>query len=258
VLAHGVAVPPDWLGRQVFAFQPHATHFVAPVTEVVPIDLPASTAVLLPTMETATNLLLDGQPLLGERVVVLGQGVVGLLTTALLARFPLGDLVTVEPVALRREVSAVLGARASVTPEAASDAWWIDRFGQGRADLVYELSGHSAALNGALTAAGYAGRVIVGSWYGQAPVSLALGGRFHRSKITVQASQVSHLAPALTGRWSKQRRLSLAAAQLARVPVGQLISHTLPFHQAAAAFELLDCRPESALQVVLHYGDADA
>jgi len=113
VLAAGDGVDPEWLGRNVFAFQPHASAFAVPVADAVavPAGLPAERAVLLAAMETAVNLILDGRPLYGERVVVLGQGTVGLLATALLAAFPLERLVAVEGHPLRAEAARRLAPR---------------------------------------------------------------------------------------------------------------------------------------------------
>ena len=257
VVARGPSVGPEWHNRLVFAFQPHATHFVAPVANVVPIDFEPRLAVLLPSMETAVNLVLDGRPLVGERVVVVGQGVVGLLTTALLNRFPLNDLVVVEPLPSRQEWARCFGAREAGGPPDVGGGWLNERLGDERADLVYELSGNPAALNLAIEATGYAGRVVIGSWYGQASSSLSLGGRFHRSKMSLVASQVSHLAPGLTGRWSKGRRLTTAVAHLRTLQPDRLITHEIAFAEVATAFQLLDERPDEALQVVLRYNDAE-
>ena len=109
----GAGVDAGWLGRRVFSFQPHASAFVAGVDDVFAVpDGPAgSLAALFASQETAVNLVLDGRPLLGERVVVVGQGVVGLLTTALLARFPLQALAAVESDPARAALARQLGAR---------------------------------------------------------------------------------------------------------------------------------------------------
>ena len=258
VEALGPAVEPAWLGRTVFAFHPHASHLLAAPGELHPIDGAPEAAAFLPNVETAVNLLLDGRPLIGEQIVVFGQGVVGLLTTALLARLPLGGLVTVEPLARRREWSRALGATASLDagapglPERVAAA-----FGpapaEPAADLVYELSGNPAALDQALAVAGYSSRVVVGSWYGRKPVTLDLGGRFHRSKIRLIASQVSRIAPALSGRWTTARRLRLAQALLPAIQPARLITHEFPLDRAAEAYRLLDERPADALQVILRY-----
>ncbi len=256
----GPGVATDWFGRLVFAFQPHQRCFVAPVTALHPLpdDVPPERAVLLPNMETAVNLLMDGAPLIGERVVVLGQGVVGLLTTALLARFPLAALVTFDRYPLRRQMGLDLGATLSLDPLAA-DAIETARAHLGAqgfydgADLTYEVSGNPQALDLALHLTGFAGRVILGSWYGTKRATLDLGGRFHRSRIRLISSQVSTLAPEHTARWDKARRLDVAWQMLRDLPPIAWITHRIPFDQAEQAYRLVDEHPEEALQVVLTY-----
>ena len=118
VIAAGADVEPGWKGRLVFAFHPHESHFLARPDELMPVpgDLSPEEAVFLPNMETAVNFVMDGAPLIGEKVVVFGQGIVGLLTTSLLARLPLDDLITLDTHPLRREASRSLGAQASLDP----------------------------------------------------------------------------------------------------------------------------------------------
>jgi threonine dehydrogenase-like Zn-dependent dehydrogenase len=163
-------------------------------------------------METALSFLMDGRPMIGERVAVFGQGVVGLLTTALLARFPLSGLVTFDRYPLRREWSSRLGNEevpqlASATLDEARELLQGDQ--AAGADLVYELSGNPQALNQAIALTSYHGRIVIGSWYGQKRAELDLGGRFHRSQIQLISSQVSHIAPP----WSVPGRCSAATGQ---------------------------------------------
>ena len=108
----GTDVDPAWSGRTVFSFSPHASHFLASPDQllVVPDSLSPDDAAFLPNMETAVNFVMDGRPMIGEVVVVFGQGVVGLLTCALLARFPLDRLVALDTCPLRRRMSAELGS----------------------------------------------------------------------------------------------------------------------------------------------------
>ncbi|MDS0295964.1 zinc-dependent alcohol dehydrogenase [Halogeometricum luteum] len=176
VTAVGDAVDDAWAGRRVFAFRPHASHFCAAPDSLValPDDVSDEDAAMLATAETATGFAMDGRPRVGERVAVFGQGVVGLLTTALLARFPLSELVTVDRHAPRRRRSRSFGAHEAFAPEAVPDGV-ADRFaGDGRADLTFELSGNPEALPDAISLTGDDGRLVVGSWYGAKPVSLAL------------------------------------------------------------------------------------
>ncbi|MGL4650849.1 MAG: zinc-dependent alcohol dehydrogenase, partial [Caldilineaceae bacterium] len=120
-------------------------------------------------------------------------------------------------------------------------------------DLVYELSGNPAALDQAIAATGFDGRVVIGSWYGDKPATLHLGGAFHRSRVRLIASQVSTIAPALSGRWSGARRFAQAWALLASLPAATLVSHRFPFAQAADAYATIAERPQETLQVLLHY-----
>ncbi|CAG0936162.1 L-idonate 5-dehydrogenase (NAD(P)(+)) [Thermoflexales bacterium] len=254
VIEVGAQLDRVWLNRLVFSFQPHTTHFTALTTEVFPLpaELSPRQAVFLPNMETAVNFLLDGAPLLGERVVVLGQGVVGLLTTALLAKMPVAPLIAFDRFALRREQARRLGVQAVFDPVADLDRA-NDLLGEGRADLTYELSGHPEALNLAIALTGFAGRIIIGSWYGRKSAALELGGRFHRSRLRLISSQVSTLTPDLLARWSKDRRLEVAWSMLGRVPACDLITHTFVISEAAQAYALLDQYPERAVQVVFNY-----
>jgi 2-desacetyl-2-hydroxyethyl bacteriochlorophyllide A dehydrogenase len=254
VEAVGPGVDPQWLGRRVFGFNPHESDFVAPLEDLQPIpdDLSPEEAVFLPNMETAVNLVMDGCPLIGERVLVLGQGIVGLLTAALLSRFPLEALITLDRYPLRRKASIRHGAHACFDPQDVTlDE--LDRRLPGGADLCFELSGAPAALDLAIRLTGFDGRIVVGSWYGQKRAPIDLGGRFHRSRIRLISSQVSTLAPALSGRWDKQRRFAVAWEMLRQIRPASLITHRFPLESAAQAYRLLDEHPEQAIQVLLTY-----
>jgi 2-desacetyl-2-hydroxyethyl bacteriochlorophyllide A dehydrogenase len=258
VCAAGEGVDARWIGRRVFGFQPHASRFVSRPEELVPLpaDLDDDAAALLPGMETAVTLVLDGRPRIGERVVVLGQGVVGLLLTALLARFPLARCVAVDGLPRRRTAALELGAHEALAP--ASPEWRreMERLAAGSpagADLVFELSGQPEALNTAIAAAGFGARVVLGSWYGTKRACLDLGAAFHRRRITLLSSQVSTLAPELGGRWHRQRRFETVFAMLRQVRPERLITHRFDIEAAAAAYDLLENDPGQALQVVLTY-----
>ena len=247
--------------RHYFAFHPHESHFCASRQMLLPVPetMAPEKAALLPNAETAVNLVMDGQPLVGERVVVMGLGVVGLLTTALLARFPLETLIAVDPLAHRRETAERLGASATIDPSDADGAEGlraaVEDCGDGDgADLVYELSGQPAALDSAVSTAGFDSRIVIGSWYGTKPASLQLGGSFHRNRVRLISSQVSTVAPRLRGRWTKERRMESAWRLLADLPAEKLISHRFPFDEAAAAYALIDTQPQDTLQVILDYG----
>lgn len=258
----GKDVSPDWKGRTVFALNPHESHFVISPEEltVVPDNLTPEEAVFLPNMETAINFLLDGQLAIGERVVLFGQGVVGLLTTALLAHFPLSRLITLDSYPLRRERSLALGAHASLDPSAPDIQEQLRQLLEAEgvndgADVAFELSGNPQALDQAIAATGFGGRVVIGSWYGQKEVKLNLGGRFHRSRIRLISSQVSTVDPQWSGRWSKKRRLQAALGMIEKTNPASLITHRFSIDRAAEAYKLLDRSPEEAIQVLLTYGE---
>ncbi|WP_299024988.1 zinc-binding dehydrogenase [uncultured Thermanaerothrix sp.] len=260
VIAVGEGVEKTWLGRKVFAFNPHESAFVASLDSLIPLPegLNEEDLLFLPNMETAVNVVQDGRPILGEQVVVFGLGIVGLLTTALLTRFPLNHIVALDRYPLRRKAGMELGITAVFDPLSEEVLRGLRSileslgYHQG-ADLVFEVSGAPGALNQAIEITGYTGRIVVGSWYGRKPVALDLGGRFHRSRIQIIASQVSTIAPELSGRWTKARRLQMAVEALKWLRPSFWITHRFSFERAAEAYRLLNEYPEEALQVILTY-----
>lgn len=260
VMSVGSEVDSSWLGRTVFAFNPHESHFVAAPDHLIPVpeDVPPEKAALLPNMETAVTFLMDGHPRIGENVAVLGQGIVGLLTTALLARCPLACLAVVDGIAARRAAALSLGAHAALDPPAQDVTGKLGEIFQktgsdGKADLTYELSGNPAALDLAIDITGFSGRIVIGSWYGAKRSEINLGGSFHRSRMAIMSSQVSTISPALTGRWTTSRRMQVALHMLRGLDTADLITHRFPISQAARAYDMLDRSPEQAIQVLLTY-----
>jgi len=257
----GPEVDADWLGQRVFAFQPHVSAFVTGPDALLALPDAVSdrAAVFLPNLETAVNLVMDGRPMIGETVVVFGQGVVGLLTTALLARHPV-DVYTVDPNPDRRELSLALGATEAFAssdgdlPDALSSANNRRNDASGRgADLVYELSGRPTVLNDALRSAGFDTRIVVGSWYGTKRAPIQLGDRFHRSRIDLISSQVSTIAPELRGRWTKERRMNTVVQLLPHLPIAQLPTRSFPLSHAGDAYDRLVDQDEPMLQPVFVY-----
>lgn len=255
VIETGPDVDDDWTGRTVLAFNPHETRFTALPGQVIPVPdgVAPDAMALFPTVETATSLVIDGRPRVGDRVVVFGAGVVGCCTTGILSSFPLSELVVVDPVAGRREHARRLGADETLAPGELSDGHWDDRPGPGGADLIYELSGNPDALDDALDVAGYDSRILVGSWYGTKPTTLDLGGEFHRDHVSIESSQVSTLAAEVRGRWTKERRTQVALDHLAAMPVDSLVTHRVPFEEAPRAYRLVEDTPDDALQILLTY-----
>lgn len=258
VLQIGADVDPGWQGRLVFGFQPHASHFVAPLAALIPAPqgVTADAAVFLANLETAVNIVQDTGPLLGERILVLGQGVVGLLTAALLRKFPLELLLTADLHAIRRQASKDLGATVVLDP-ASPDFRSLALSHTGGTgigfDAIVELTGNPSAVNDAIALAAYSARIVMGSWFGSKAAPLELGGRYHRRRVRLISSQVSTIAPELRGRWDKSRRFRVAWDTLGSIRPERWITHRFPFERAAEAYSLLDESPEKAIQVVLTY-----
>jgi 2-desacetyl-2-hydroxyethyl bacteriochlorophyllide A dehydrogenase len=256
----GPEVPASWQEKLVFAFHPHEELFLAAPEELLPLppDLAPEDALFLPNMQTAVTLVLDGKPLIGEKVVVFGQGIVGLLVTALLAGFPLAKLVTLDHYPNRRLASETLGAHASFDPLTSTvledlRAVLSDQGQDPWADLAFEVSGHPAALDQALAITGFHGRIVIGSWYGTKKSELHLGGLFHRQRQMLRSSQVSTLAPELSGRWTRARVLQVAWDMVQKIKPARFVTHRFPLADAAQAYRLLDQNPGEAIQVVLTY-----
>lgn len=261
----GAGVDASWLNKRVFSFQPHASHFIATLDQLIalPDDVEPEAAVFLANMETAVNLILDGSPGLGERVTVLGQGIVGLLLSSLLARFPLAQLLALDEIGKRSNYAEWLGVHRTFDPKSdrqiaeLKDALRLpvelSATPNSGADLICEVSGAPAALNLAIDLCSYSGRIVIGSWYGNKSASVQLGGVAHRNRIRFISSQVSSIAPELTGRWDKARRFQQAWRMIRQVKPQALISHRIPIDQAADVYQLLDQAPEQVLQAVFIY-----
>jgi threonine dehydrogenase-like Zn-dependent dehydrogenase len=244
----GKFVDMTWRDKFVFSFQPHTSHFITHPNALFPIpdSLSPQTACFLPNMETAVNLVQDGAPILGERVLVFGQGVVGLLTSSLLNEFPLEALVTVDQYDFRCEMSKAEGQRSKVSQFQALDPnaknfreRALALLDQG-ADLTFELSGNPSALNDAVALTRFSGRVVIGS-------------SFHRSRIKLISSQVSTISPELNGRWDKVRRFEIAWKALERIEPEKWITHRFEIDDAPEAYRLLDEHPQNTIQVLLEY-----
>ena len=256
IIETGKQVGRELLNKLVFAFQPHKSHFILHPSSIIllPEGVSPETAAFLPNMETAVNLVHDVAPLLGERGLVLGQGIVGLLATSLLAEFPLESLVSADNFPLRRAESLKAGASASLDPCAADFRMQAEQLlGGEKADFVLEISGAPAALNDAIALTRFSGRVIVGSWYGEKQAALELGGDFHRSRIQIVSSQVSSIRPELSGRWSKSRRFGVAWKALARIRPEKWVTQRVNIQKASEIYKMLDENPQDSIQVLFEY-----
>lgn len=253
VLAVGPGVNEFAPGDQVFALHPHQSLFLAPVEFVtrLPPELDPALGVFFANTETALNVAHDAAPRLGETTLVFGQGVVGLLVTQTLRLAGATRVIVVEPDAARRALALALGADAALAPSPTlvDD---VRAHNQGRlADLAVEVSGSPAALQAAIDTVLDEATVVVASWYGRKPVTLDLGGRFHRGRIRLRSSQVGRLAPETLPRWDHARRAATVAALLPRLQLAPLQGPRLPLERAAEAYGLVDAG--AAVQVVLTY-----
>ncbi|HEY8553316.1 MAG TPA: zinc-binding dehydrogenase [Burkholderiales bacterium] len=253
VIARGAGVPSEWDDALVFVFHPHQDRIVVPVASCqrVPADVAPQAALYFPQVETALTLVLDAAPLIGERAIVFGLGVVGLFVARLLSDFPLERLVAAEPLEWRRRLAREWGIPGTFDPTDA--AAWCEHGAGLDADFALELSGNPAALAQAIEATGFDGRLVVGSWYGTRAAALDLGSRFHRQRQRIVSSQVSTLAPALRGRWDRTRRTKTAWRTLARLAPERLPARFFPLEACQEAFETVRARPEGVLQLGFRY-----
>jgi 2-desacetyl-2-hydroxyethyl bacteriochlorophyllide A dehydrogenase len=242
------------VGRLAFAFVPHATAFRIRVEglQLVPSGIEPEDAAFLATAETSVNLVLDSSPLLGEQASVFGLGVIGLFTAGLLSQFPLARLTGWDLHPLRREAAARFGARVA-DPMASPPP-------VGTEDLAVEVSGTAEGFRLALGACRFSGRLIVGSWYGAGSRRRAVDAfdtAFHRNRVRIIPSQVSSIDPALSARWTRERRLETAWEAIRVLRPSRLITHRIPFARAGEAYRLIADAPGTTIQVILSHADAE-
>jgi len=222
--------PPGWRGRAVFCLHPHQTRYIVPAASVhaLPDGLPPARAVLAAHMETALNALWDAAPRLGDRIAVVGAGVIGLLLAWLASRMPGCEVELIDTHAARGDAAGRLGIGFATPATARPDA-----------DLVLHASGSAAGLVTALGLAAFEATVVELSWYGRREVALPLGEAFHSRRLTLRASQVGQVAVAQRARWSHGRRLAMALALLRDPLLDGLITDSAPFDDLPAVLARL-------------------
>jgi len=244
-------------GDAVFVLHPHQSAYVVP--ETMPMRLPDGldplVGVFTAHVETAVNILLDTPLHLGETALVFGQGTVGLLVGQLLKRTGARCVIGVDPLERRRDLARAVGVDVALSPGDDLPARVHALTGGRGADVAIEVSGAPAALQAAIDAVAVEGTVVVASWYGTKPVTLALGGHFHRGRVRLRSSQVGRLNPDLAPRWDYARRTEAVMELLPQLRLAELVSHRFPFARAPEAYQLLDAHPGETMQVVLTYGD---
>ncbi|MGW7419025.1 dehydrogenase [Streptomyces sp. NPDC054813] len=239
------AGPAELIGRTVFCLYPHQTRYVVPVTAVtvVPERVPPARAVLAGTVETAVNALWDAAPLVGDRIAVIGGGMVGCSVAALLARFPGVRLQLVDADPARAKTAEALGIDFA-TPEDALDG----------CDLVVHASATEQGLTRALELLAPEGTVLELSWYGDRRIALPLGEAFHSRRLTVRSSQVGTVSPRRAGR-SYADRLALALDLLADPALDALITGESAFEELPEVLPKLASGEIPALCHRVRYGD---
>lgn len=221
-------------GKTVFSLFPHQTRFVVAAEAVCPVPdtVPAERAVLAAGMETAVNALWDAEPKVGDRIAVVGAGVIGSLCAYLAAQIPGTSVQLVDTNAERAQLAEKLGCYFAL-PQAAHQG----------ADLVFHASGSAAGLATAMRAAGREARVVELSWYGTTEVPLALGEAFHSQRLQLRSSQVGGIPPAQAARWNYRRRLECALELLSDSTLDGLISGESAFAQLPQALSELCDQP---------------
>jgi len=239
------AGPADLVGRTVFCLFPHQTAYVVPARAVTPVPdaVPPERAVLAGTVETAVNALWDAVPLVGDRVTVVGAGMVGCCVAALLGRFPGAavQLVDVDPA--RAEIAAALGVEFATPAEAA-----------GGRDLVIHASATAAGLQRSLELLAPEATVVELSWYGDREVRLSLGESFHSGRLTIRASQVGRIPPARRASRDFADRMALALDLLADPVFDALLTGQSPFEELPSVMGDLASGARPGLAHVITYG----
>ncbi len=223
----GCARSGPWPGRHVFCLYPHQTAYVVPESALVPLPdgVPPDRAVLAANLETALNALWDARPQIGDRVSVVGAGVVGSLVAYLAGRIAATDVELIDVLPARASIAAALGVRFAL-PDGA----------QKQRDLVFHASGRAAGAATALTLAAPDTTVVELSWFGDAEVSLPLGRDFHARRLTLRSSQVGSVSPRARARFSHRSRLELALSFLTDPRLDCLIDGETSFEALPATF----------------------
>ena len=237
---------PDALkGRAVFCLHPHQDWFVADAAMLVPVPdaVPVRRATLAANMETALNAVWDSGASAGDRIVVVGAGIVGLLVAYLAARLPGADVTVVDVAPERRAVAESLGARFAA-PDAAP---------RGGADVVFHTSASAPGLNIAIDCAGMEATVVELSWYGDREVPTRLGGTFHSQRLRLQSSQVGQVSPGRRPRWSYRRRIEMALGLLADPALDTLVADEIAFADAPTELPRILASSAAGLAPVIRY-----
>ena len=234
--AVGRAAEGDLAGHAVFALHPHQASFRLPeaALTVLPDALPPARAVLTANMETALNLLWDSGAGAGDRIAVIGAGVVGALTGYLAAQLPGTEVTLVDENENRASLAERLGCAFALPDAAPRDC-----------DVVVHLSASAAGLATAVASAGLEGTVVEGSWYGAGTIDAPLGGAFHSRRLRLVSSQVARLPALRVPRWDHRRRLGKALELLTDPALDGLVSGETAFGELPRRYGAILNDPET-------------
>lgn len=241
--------PDELRGHPVFCLYPHQDLYRVPASAVValPGGVPEGRAVLAANMETALNAVWDARPEPGDRVVLIGAGVVGLLAAYLCAELAGTEVLVHDVDPGRAEVAAALGLAFTREPPVGADA-----------SLIVHASGHEAGLRTALESAGFEATILELSWYGNRSVCLPLGEAFHSRRLTLKSSQVGHIPADRRPEWTHHRRLARALELLADERLDALISGESAFEELPETLARLSRDPAGALCHRIRYSSDDS
>jgi threonine dehydrogenase-like Zn-dependent dehydrogenase len=236
--------PADLRGKTVFCLHPHQDYFNAPLEalSVVPEAVPARRATLAANMETALNALWDAGAGPGDRIVVVGAGVVGLLVASLAARLPGATVTAVDLDQSRKPILQALGADLA-SPDRAP----------GEADIVFHASASAAGLNTAIACTGPEGTIVEMSWYGDKPVTIDLGGAFHSRRLKLVSSQVGLISTGRRLRWDYPRRRAMALSLLTQPALDALVAEEIAFADAPRELPRIFAPDAQGLAPVIRY-----
>lgn len=225
--AVGRVVEGELAGRHVFALHPHQTSFRLPVTalSVLPERLPPERAVLAANMETALNILWDSGASAGDRIAVIGAGVVGALVGYLAAQLPGAEVTLVDVNPSRQVLAGALGCVFARPANAPAEC-----------DVVIHTSATEEGLALAVESAGQEGTIVEASWFGSGVVGVPLGGAFHSRRLRIIGSQVGHIPSSRAPRWSHSRRMSMALDLACDERLDMLISGETAFSEIASRY----------------------
>ena len=236
--------PSTLLGRHVFALSPHQAVSRLPVDAVVPVPpgVPPRRATLAANAETALNVIWDSGIAPGDRIAIVGGGVLGLLIAGIASELPGASITVVDIDPRRAAAAAALGAVFAPPDDAGSDH-----------DCVIHTSATEAGLATALRLAGFEASVVEASWFGAAMPRVPLGGAFHSRRLTLKSSQVGHVAPIRRARWTRRRRLEAALNLLCDARFDHVITGEVAFNDLPEALPDLLGEGAPGLATVVRY-----